>query len=133
VTDTTADSALNETIAQALSIDEQRFDLSPLGFVNADKIAKKEAKVFEKYKALLNDLTREEELEIMGISLNQVFPPIERDVEKLMIDLNMVIYAYMQKKMETDQETRVEIIRSTVLSSLRKVSAALLTMGAEDK
>jgi hypothetical protein len=40
---------------------------------------------------------------------------------------------YMQKKMETDKELRVETIRSTVAAALRKVSAALLTLGADDK
>lgn len=134
---TKADCALNESIAEdQMSLADptgETFSISPLEFINVDTIAKREAEVFEKYRALLKDLTREEELEILGISLNQVFPPIERDVEKLIIDLNMVVFMYMQKKMETDQESRVETIRSTVSSALRKVSAALFTMGAEDK
>jgi hypothetical protein len=127
------DRLAEEAAASELSDDDRTFSLTTLAMVDRDEFAKREREVLTKYRDLIKDLTREEELDVLGLTLKQAFPPLERDVEKLIIDLNLIVYQYMQQKLEADKEVRVETIRSTVATSLRKVSAALLTIVAEDK
>lgn len=131
--DTEIDGATKEIIdlaAKDAVADIEPFTITKLGFNEPPQEDKATfASMERKYKTLVSEMTIEEQLELAGISLKKAFPPLDRDVEKLIIDINVVMYKYMQLKMEQNPDLLVETIQSTVQEALGKVLASLTVNG----